>query len=153
MSCPIPSPDGRYAAKLLFQTRFEDDKPGGFRTVEERILLIQAKTADVAYKAAVKRGREGTSTFTNDAGAKVFIEFVGITDLMSLGPEVESDEVWYEIRRMKDPMRRKSALVPRKADLSAIRIERRHRTDPVPPTGADSDRPHQVSTEESDARP
>jgi hypothetical protein len=129
MSRAPQSPDGRYAAKLLFQTRFEGDKPGGFRTVEERILLIEADTADAAYQAALKRGKEGSSTFTNDAGAQVFIEFVGVTDLMNLGPEVETDEVWYEIRRMKDPMQRKSDLVPKKAGLSAVRLERRHSAD------------------------
>jgi hypothetical protein len=126
------TPDGRYAAKLLFQFRSEDDKPGGFRIVEERILLIETETAELAYKAAMQRGKEGESAFKNDEGAKVFVEFVGVTDLMSLGPEVEDDEVWYDIRQMKDPMQRKSTLVPKKRDLSAICLERPYRTNAAP---------------------
>ncbi|KJV37315.1 DUF4288 domain-containing protein [Luteibacter yeojuensis] len=127
------SPDERYAAKLVFQMRFDDDVTGGFRTVEERIVLIHAPSGEAAYQAAQKRGRLGRSTYLNDAGHRVHIEYVGVVDLMHLGPEVEDDEVWYDIRRMKDPMARKADLIPRKSELSAIRLERERRIQIIHP--------------------
>lgn len=113
----------RFAAKLLFQFRFEDDSPGGFRTVEERIVLIFETNPDAAYASAERRGKEASHNYLNDAGGRVYFEFVGITDLMNLGPEAESDEVWYEVRRMKDPMQRKKDLVPEKAFLDAFKFQ------------------------------
>lgn len=122
------SPNERYAAKILFQLRFDGDATGGFRTVEERIVVIRSPSAEAAYQAAITRGRAGNAMFLNDAGDHVYIEFVGVIDLMHLGSEVEEDEVWYDIRRMKDPMARKAALVPKKSELPAIKMELRMRS-------------------------
>ena len=46
---------------------------------------------------------------------------------MNLGPETEDDEVWYDIRRMKDPMQRRGDLIPDKQSLDAFRLERASR--------------------------
>ena len=114
----------RFAAELLFQFRLEDDVPGGFHTVEERIVLLSKRDASAAYTAAQRRGRLANHSYLNDAGGRVYVEFVGITDFMNLGPETEEDEVWYDIRRMKDPMQRRKELIPDKQSLNAFRLER-----------------------------
>lgn len=117
-------PEQRFAAKLLFQFRYEDDAPGGFRTAEERIVLFFERGAEDAYVAAQLRGKSANNSYLNDAGANVYFEFVGVIDLINLGPEAEDDEVWYDIRRMKDPMLRRAQLIPEKPSLDAFRLER-----------------------------
>ena len=124
---PVQLPEQRFAAKLLFQFRYEGDAPGGFRTAEERIILLFERSAAAAYSAAQRRGRSANHGYLNDAGGRVYFEFVGITDLMNLGPETEDDEVWYDIRRMKDPMQRRGELIPGKQSLDAFRLERASR--------------------------
>ncbi|MET0935444.1 MAG: DUF4288 domain-containing protein [Luteibacter sp.] len=114
----------RYAAKLMFQYRIAGDTPGGFRTVEERIILIYAADASAAYAAAQAKGKSAKFSYRNNLDTRVYFEFVGVIDLMHLGVETEEDEVWYDIRRMKDPMRRQRDLVPDKRDLDAFRLER-----------------------------
>jgi hypothetical protein len=121
------SPEQRFAAKLLFQFRYEDDAPGGFRTAEERVVLLFECGAAAAYLAAQRRGKFANHSYLNDAGGRVYFEFVGITDLINLGPETEDDEVWYDIRRMKDPMQRRGELIPDKKSLDAFRLERASR--------------------------
>lgn len=118
------SPELRFAAKLLFQFRHEDDAPGGFRNVEERIVLLLGRDAATVYAAAQRRGKRASYSYLNDGGGRVYFEFVGITDLMNLGPETEDDEVWYDIRRMKDPMQRRRDLIPDKQSLDAFKLER-----------------------------
>jgi hypothetical protein len=120
-------PEQRFAAKLLFQFRYEDDAPGGFRTAEERIVLLFGHGASAAYSAAQRKGRSANYSYLNDAGGRVYFEFVGITDLMNLGPETDDDEVWYDIRRMKDPMQRRGELIPDKQSLDAFKLERASR--------------------------
>lgn len=117
-------PDERFAAKLLFQFRLSGDVPGGFRTVEERIVVISAVNASAAYAAALLKGKTAKYSYRNDDGERVYFEFVGVRDLMNLGTETEDDEVWYEVRRMKDPMQRKDDLVPDKQVLDAFKLER-----------------------------
>jgi hypothetical protein len=58
-----------------------------------------------------------------DDGHRVFFEFIGVVDLVHLGLEVERNEVWYGIKEMLLPMERRNKIIPREADLSAIRFE------------------------------
>jgi hypothetical protein len=66
-------------------------------------------------------------------GNRVLVEFVGVRDLMHLGPECDAVTVWYEIRTMRRPLERRRQLIPQPAKLSAIRLEkdarRSHRQD------------------------
>lgn len=115
----------RYAANLLFQYRVQvDGVDSVFRTTERRIVVLKAVNAIAALRAVNKRAKRAEHSFLNDDGSPVFIEFIGIIDLISLDPECEADEVWYEIREQKTPMERRSELVPRPEDLSAVRQER-----------------------------
>lgn len=113
----------RYAAKLLFQFRFDVDSTSGMRMVEERIIILIAKSASEAYNKAMKKGRHDQARFKNESGFMVNFEFVGVADLMHLGVECDASEVWYDIRRMKFPMERKNKILPEKRSLSAFQYE------------------------------
>jgi hypothetical protein len=54
----------------------------------------------------------------------VHFRFVGVLDLCHLGVECEPNEVWYSIGQRLRPMERRRALVPKAAQLSAIRNEK-----------------------------
>ena len=108
------------AAKLLFQYKFDGDEPGTMRTVEEKIIIFSCMSAEEAFVSANARGIGDQRSFVNDEGTPGHFEFVGIVDLMHLGIETDEDEVWYDIRKMKDPMSRKELLLPEKKKLSAF---------------------------------
>jgi hypothetical protein len=114
----------RYASKLLFQFRVVvAGKSSSQRTVEDRIVLINATSARAALAKARRIGKQREYDYTNNDGNRVYVELVGVTDLVSLDPECLKDEVWYDIRTMMRPMERKRQLVPKDADLSAINLE------------------------------
>jgi Domain of unknown function (DUF4288) len=116
----------RYAAKLLFQFRVVvSGEPGRMRIVEERIVLLSARTAKEVLRKAKTFGKEKEFNFINDSGDRVYFEFVGVLDLLELGLEVEKGEVWYEIKQMLLPMERRSRILPTEAKLSALKWERR----------------------------
>lgn len=119
----LPSSDGRYAAKQLFQYRFDSDTPSSMRLTEERIVVVMASSASGALKAVERRGRQKQSKFRNDDGLLVHLEFVGVVELIHLGVECEPDEVWYDMRRMKGPMERKEKIIPERSLLSAFQYE------------------------------
>jgi hypothetical protein len=116
---------GRYSAKLLFQFRVDvDGDPGKRRFCEERIVVIQAKSAQDAVEKSRRRGERAEHSCINDSGNTVNFEFIGIIDLLLLGAECEDDEVWYEIRKRMLPMERRDQLVPPESELNAIRNTR-----------------------------
>jgi len=51
----------------------------------------------------------------------VYIELVGIMDMMHLGVETTKEEVWYEIKEYLTPKERKKKLIPKEKDLHAFR--------------------------------
>lgn len=114
----------KYAAKLLFQYRIEvDGESNKRRLCEERIVLLSSKTAERALVKAKRRGKEEESSFVNDQGNNVMIEFVGVMELLQLGIECNEDEVWYELKERVLPMERMTRFVPAEEDLSAVRLE------------------------------
>jgi|SRR5687768_2652869 hypothetical protein len=120
-----PTVNSRFSAKLLFQYRVGRDAAASkFRTVEERIVTLREKTAKSALAKVKAIGRESESRFTNDDGADVYIEFIGVVDLMELGLECEPHDVWYEIRTMLQPLERRRSILPAEEDLSAFRAEK-----------------------------
>jgi len=115
----------RYAAKLLFQFRIvTSGRANKIRDIEERIITCAQDTAELAFKFSEGYGRKSEYSYKNDAGGKVFFEFIGIVDLVHLGNETTKEEVWYDIRRALKPMERRKALVPTKHDLSAFKVVR-----------------------------
>ncbi len=114
----------RYAAKLLFQFRFENGSTNIFRKIERRIVVFKGEDADRAYSLAEKYANDEEYDFANDDGIKVFFEFVGVEDFMHLGLEADEHEVWYEIGKMKAPMERAKTLIPPRYELSAFTYEK-----------------------------
>jgi hypothetical protein len=111
----------RYAAKLLFQFRVAiGGKSNTMRTCEERIVVLKARTAQLALAAAKRRGRSGEHSYKNRDGNKVYFEFVGVMDLLHLGVECEKDEVWYNITTMKQPKERAKRILPAEMKLNAL---------------------------------
>ncbi|QWF17181.1 DUF4288 domain-containing protein [Lysobacter capsici] len=112
----------RYSAKLLFQFRVMiGADPGIMRTCEERIVVFHAAGARKALAEAKRRGRKAQHDYSNSDGNRVFFEFVGVMDLLELGPECDDDEVWYDIVVRKQPMERAAQLLPEESKLSALR--------------------------------
>lgn len=112
----------RYSAKLMFQFRVDlGDDSGKRRLCEERIVVLQAASAKSALAQAKRRGRKAEYSYRNTDGNQVYFEFVGILDLLHLGPECEPDEVWYDIRERLLPMERRDAILPPETELNAIR--------------------------------
>ena len=121
------APTNRYAAKLLFQFRVVG-VGAKMRICKERIILLQASTAEQALKQAKRKGCESQFQNLNEHGEKVRFEFVGVMDLLYLGIECEKDEVWYDVRTRLMPMERKRKLIPKEEELNAIAWERSGRS-------------------------
>ena len=68
-----------YAATLIVRDRIEDQQK--FSTCDEQLRLIEAKTAEKAYKKAYKLGKAQETVYLNAAGEMVYREFVGLQDL------------------------------------------------------------------------
>ncbi len=108
----------RYAAKLLFQFRVVvDGDPGKRRLCEERILNFLARSPREAIQIANRRGKRAEHAYTNSDDHPVRFEFVGLLDVMGLGPEAADDEVWYDIRERLLPMERRERILPSQNDL------------------------------------
>ncbi len=124
----------RYAARLLFQFRvMVNGNPGVRRLCEDRIIVLRAIGARSALAKAQARGKAAEYHHPNADGTPVFFEFVGVTDLLELGLECESDEVWYDIVQKVKPMERRRKLIPAPERLNAIARERSNK--PLERTG------------------
>ena len=114
----------RFAAKLLFQIRIRIGTDNGKRRLcEEQIILIEARSARAALALAKRRGKSQQSSYLNSDGNRVYHEFIGVMDLLHLGPECSNGEVWYEMKQRLLPMERRHTLIPQDSDLYEIRNE------------------------------
>ena len=68
-----------YAATLIVRVRIEDH-PGPY-VCHEQVRLIQARSAEKAYKKAYKVGKAQDTCYLNEDGKMVYREFVGLQDL------------------------------------------------------------------------
>ena len=122
------SPSERYSAKLLFQLRFgNEETETPMRISEQRIVTLGAISPEDAYRQAVDHGKKRQESFRNEDGISVRLEFVGVMDLMHLGAEADENEVWYEIKRMRAPMERRTKLIPPKKELPVFQLATRPR--------------------------
>ncbi len=105
--------DDIYAAKLLFQFRVASRRgPNKRRLSEERIIQLTARSPKQALTFAERKGRAAQHHYRNAEKDVVHFEFIGVMDLLHLGPECEEGEVWYELTRRLNPMERKEKLIP-----------------------------------------
>jgi hypothetical protein len=103
----------RYSAFLLFQFRVETNGESNQRRLcERRLIVFEARGTRSAMAHANRRGRESQHSYQGAYRGTVHFEFVGVQDLLELGPECEPDEVWYELVRMVRPMERREQLIP-----------------------------------------
>jgi hypothetical protein len=120
--------DMRFSAKLLFQFRIDIGADSGKRRLcEERIVTFQARSGRAALAVAKRKGKEAEYDYENDESNRVYFEFVGIVDLLELGTECTSDEVWYDIKERLLPMERRGTLIPPEDQLCALRNEQPRR--------------------------
>ena len=68
-----------YAATLIVRVRIEDHL--GPHVCFDQVRLIQARSAEKAYKKAYKVGKAQDTCHLNDDGKMVYREFVGLQDL------------------------------------------------------------------------
>ena len=117
----------RYSAMLLFQYRADlgYGKSNIMRTCEERLIVLLARSAKSALTKAKAHGNKAEFKGENEDGYPLYFEFVGVTDLLEIGVECETDEVWYDISTRKQPMERKEKLIPQESELNAIRMEQK----------------------------
>ena len=114
----------RYAAKLLFQFRVTVGGSYGRRRIcEERIVLLQARSAGQAVSKAKRKGRDRQYTYLNSDGNPVDFQFVGVMELKKLDLVCDEDEAWYEITERLLPMERAERFIPPEGMLEAIRTE------------------------------
>ena len=115
----------RFAAKLLFQFRIAArGTVAKARVVENRIVIVNARNGESAWRLASKIGKNRQFSFLNDDRNPVHFEFIGIRELIGLDPECLPEEVWYSVGTMIRPMERRSSLIPKKSDLLALRADR-----------------------------
>lgn len=120
--------DLRFSAKLLFQFRIEVGGDNGKRRLcEERIVTFHAKSGRAALAAAKCKGKQSEHIYENDAGNRVYFEFVGILELLELGALFAADEVWYDIKERLLPMERRDKLIPPEDQLCALLNEQARR--------------------------
>jgi hypothetical protein len=55
----------------------------------------------------------------------MFVEFVGVVDLLELGVEADPDEVWWELTKKMKPMERRRQLILPDSDLIRMAFIRR----------------------------
>jgi hypothetical protein len=114
----------RYAAKLLFQFRVVTNGSANKRRLcEERIVVVRAQAAREALALAKDIGRKAQHSYMNSENGKVSFQFVGVLDLLHLGPECEDNEVWYDITERLQPMERRRKIVPPESSLTAVARE------------------------------
>ena len=99
----------QFAARLLFQFRVKSSKARRLNC-EERIILLETRSAKEALALAKRKGRAAQAT-PKSSGSNFYIEFVGVLDLLHLGIECEEGEVWYEIKEIVDPIKRRAKLI------------------------------------------
>jgi hypothetical protein len=108
----------RFSAKLLFQYRVaRPDREIRRRWCEERTITFDERSPRRAIAYAAKIGRNATFTFRNQHDNTVSFEFIGIEDMISLGPECETGEVWYDVFQLLVPDERRDQHVRSEKEL------------------------------------
>ncbi len=99
----------RFSAKLLFQIRTVEVSEK-LIICEERIICFRSRTTKAALNHAKRYGQRERFKRKSATGHTTVQEFVGIIDLVRLMPNDE-EEVWYDMYRRLEPMKRKHILV------------------------------------------
>jgi hypothetical protein len=89
---------------MLFQYRVVPDarKRG---SCEKRLVVFDAESPDEAFRHALRLGKARQHRYRNMNGGMVYVEFLGLIDLLELDSVCESDEVWYSMFATSNPHR------------------------------------------------
>jgi hypothetical protein len=98
-----------------------DGSPGRRRLCEERIITFHAENARAALRKAKKTGRAAQTQYKNSDGNRIYLEPIGVLELLRLEITCEPDEVRYEIKERISPSERRSNRIPDESRLHAIR--------------------------------
>ena len=82
-----------------------------------QIISYEAENPRAALAHAKKYGKSAQTSYKNDFGDKVRVQFVGVMDLLQLGLEAGPEEVWYEFAKGLLPDERRAKLIPSNKDL------------------------------------
>jgi len=82
-------------------------------------IFVDARSAASELTKSKRKGHIAEHDYLNSDGNTVFLEFVGVMELLALGTECDSGEVWYDIRIRVLPMS-----TSRRAHTGRRRIER-----------------------------
>lgn len=118
---------------MLFQFRADlgEGRSNVMRLCEERIIVISAKDACSALRKAKAYGKQAELKFEGtESSYPNHFEFVGIIDLIDLGPGADPEEVWYEIITRKQPSERRDQFIPKESRLNAIYWENKQNQKP-----------------------
>ena len=99
LRCPV-----RYVANMLFQYRVVPDARKR-RTCEKRFVVFNAESPDGAFRRALRLGKARQHRYRNVSGGMVYVEFLGLIDLLELDSVCEPDEVWYSMFATTNPHR------------------------------------------------
>src|SRR5688572_13578958 len=106
----------KYGAMLMFEYR----RPGVKKSpCEDRIILINAKSAKDAAKRAREYGKKEQYVYEGMYGDTIHVEFIGLKDLLALD-YVAGEEVFYEMYDAIEPRARKERWIPKEKDLQAF---------------------------------
>jgi uncharacterized protein DUF4288 len=100
----------RFSTKLLFQ--WVPSLPPKRRLCEERLVTFRAPSSRDALVRAKRLGKRGEFSYKEQGGGRGRFQFLGILDLMELGPEAGPHEVWWDIYERLEPYRRRAKLLP-----------------------------------------
>jgi hypothetical protein len=94
----------RYVANMLFQYRVVPDVRKR-RTCEKRLVVFKAESPDEAFRRALRFGKARQHRYRNVSGGMVYVEFLGLIDLLELDSVCQPDEVWYSMFATTNPRR------------------------------------------------
>lgn len=94
----------RYVANMLFQYRVVPDARKR-RTCEKRLVVFKAESPDEAFRRAFRLGKVRQHRYRNVSGGMVYVEFLGLIDLLELDSVCQPDEVWYSMFATRNPRR------------------------------------------------
>jgi len=109
----------RYAAELLFYFVNSGSISAKKKICERKIILLDETDEEVAYCAALEKGKAEEFSFLDGADTVDYL-FLGITELISLESE-DDDVAWACYEEKLSPLERISKLIPEKSKLKAFR--------------------------------
>lgn len=119
-----------YAAQLLFQFRVCDNGQTKKRRIcEIRTIVFNARDGTSPLARATRYGKSEQTDWV-DGRRQVFLEFIGVKELLSFYGPSDPLEVWWDHVVLERPMERRGQLLPPRSKLRAFSVLPRRKTGP-----------------------